>query len=96
MSGHRAEMRRAVRAALKRGWVEIVPPVKRRFHHYKLRYLNGEVVVGAFTPSDHRALQNFISSLKRVERNALLVDSVADTSASYDEGASNDDHSMGR
>jgi hypothetical protein len=67
----RGDIRKAMKLALRRGWVSISAERKMKNCHHILEWTNGQRVTASFTPSDHRAMRNFLADMRRIERNAL-------------------------
>lgn len=61
----KTDMKKAIRAALDAGWFLDDTPDKR---HVMLHHSSGATVVASVTPSDHRAIKNFQSDIKRATR----------------------------
>lgn len=62
-------MRKALRKAKRRGWVLLDNRDNSSTHHI-LEWKDGTRLTMGSSPSDHRAMKNFMADMRRVERNA--------------------------
>lgn len=63
------DLRATVADAVARGWV--LDPAGRN-GHFKLRHPSGRFTSIENTPSDHRARQNLVRDIRRIERSPAL------------------------
>ena len=64
----KADMKKLVRDAIKRGWRDVTHERRRGSVHYVLEWTDGTLVYASSTPSCHHAVKNCAADLRRVEK----------------------------
>ncbi len=64
----KGDMKKLVRAALKRGWRDARGDRKRSSVHYVLEWTDGTQIRASSTPSDNHAVKNCAADLRRIEK----------------------------
>jgi len=67
----RGDMRKIVKAAIKRGWRNIGKEQNRKTVHYIFEWTDGTRVTASVTPSCDHAVKNFIADMRRAERSVV-------------------------
>lgn len=65
---NKADMKKLVRSAVKRGWRDATGDRKRGSIHYVLEWTDGTQIRASSTPSCHHAVKNCAADLQRVEK----------------------------
>ena len=64
----KGDMKKLLRAALKRGWRDVTGAKKRGSVHHVLEWTDGTQIRASYTPSDHHAIKNCAADMRRVEK----------------------------
>ncbi len=65
----KGDIRKVVRSAIRRGWLDV--GAGRKSAHFHLKWVDGTHLTASFTPSCRRAVKNFEADLRRVEKQTI-------------------------